>query len=624
MDYFPSLYPDETLYSGLARYHQRVGGSSHSSMMDLFGVSGLGAVTDLPCHLNRLSNLINGVYTSEELLMKHTLFPYYATFLPKSLSNELRRVMFESNAKTGKAHALAGLLASVIKHPEKLRYCATCAKTDIRLYGESYWHRIHQLPGVHICPTHKEHLRLSTVPYISKTKYVSHSISLLDTTQTLENFDFLNFEQLHQIAELSFVLLKSGFIDVELIYQSYRVELENRHLISLNGGIRFQGILSQFEIFFGAPMLDFLCCMINTKSADTWLHKLVRDPKNATHPLRHIMIMIFLNISFDSEMERPNSNVPFGKGPWPCLNKAAEHYRQDVITECTLSNCSRPGKPIGIFECSCGFIYARKGPDLKLADRYLIGKVKNYGGVWTNKLLELTRSNELSLLQIARDLNVSSKTIHRHFKLNDEHKTAEVKLEFVSQKQEIRNVLLSSMSGIENRTRSNISQTLSKEYNWLYKHDKEWLLEQLPQKSLRRLPSKRINWNDRDTMLHSKLQHEYKEIYKEQSPVRVTVTELGRRTGHYIWLAKKIDLLPLCRKFIQENRESTERFQFRRLEWAKELLLEQEGTIRGWKLLKLAGIPNHYSLIIRDKIVEIVKSYDEMFIYKLLYQKEVS
>lgn len=630
MNYFPSLYQDETLYSGLARYHQRAGGSSlRSTLIDLFGVSKLCAVTDLPSHLIKLTDRIDRIYSPEELLMKHTLFPYYSTFLPKDISNELKKSMFESNSKSGKAHALAGLLASVIKHPEKLRYCPTCIKADTKRYGESYWHRAHQLPGVHLCPTHKEFLQLSSVLYTSKHhkhQFTPLSMTSQNTTQTLGRLASVNIEKLQAIADQSFILLKniSGTLDVEQIYRRYKIELQNRQLVNLNGGFRFQSILNSFKIYFGTPMLDILCCTVNTKSSDTWLHKLVREPQSVTHPLRHLLMMLFLDVSFNVETETSVLNSPFGISPWPCLNKAAEHYRQAVIPDCTVSYCSHTRKPIGTFKCSCGFIYARKGPDVKLEDRYRIGRIKEFGDVWRKKLMDLAKGNGMSYRRIGRELNVNSETVQRQLGLTNQDGVKDVKRESLSGKLEKRRVLLVSMNELENKTRASIKQRLPKEYNWLYRHDKEWLLNQLPKNNLRRRSVDRINWNERDEMLHSKLQHALMEIYNEQPPVRVTVTELGKHSGHYVWLEKKINLLPLCKQYIQENRESTEQFQIRRLEWAKESLLELEGTIRGWKLLKLAGIPNHYSLAVRDKIVEILKSYDGNYIYKLIIEEEVS
>ena len=54
---------------------------------------------------------------------------------------------------------------------------------------------------------------------------------------------------------------------------------------------------------------------------------------------------------------------PFGKGPWPCLNKAADHYKQPVIQHVNITRDYKSSAPIGTFECSCKFVYARKGPD---------------------------------------------------------------------------------------------------------------------------------------------------------------------------------------------------------------------------------------------------------------------
>lgn len=35
-----------------------------------------------------------------------------------------------------------------------LRYCPMCAKEDREKYGETYWHRIHQIEGIQICRKH--------------------------------------------------------------------------------------------------------------------------------------------------------------------------------------------------------------------------------------------------------------------------------------------------------------------------------------------------------------------------------------------------------------------------------------------------------------------------------------
>ena len=34
------------------------------------------------------------------------------------------------------------------------KYCPKCALRDRECYGEAYWHRVHQLQGVTVCPEH--------------------------------------------------------------------------------------------------------------------------------------------------------------------------------------------------------------------------------------------------------------------------------------------------------------------------------------------------------------------------------------------------------------------------------------------------------------------------------------
>src|SRR5690606_36729367 len=34
------------------------------------------------------------------------------------------------------------------------RFCPSCDEENIQRYGELYWHRIHQLPGVYVCLRH--------------------------------------------------------------------------------------------------------------------------------------------------------------------------------------------------------------------------------------------------------------------------------------------------------------------------------------------------------------------------------------------------------------------------------------------------------------------------------------
>ena len=91
----------------------------------------------------------------EEVIEKHTMFPCYGRFLPK----ERRQKAFQSLVSmTGNYHNLLTIPQSKTGEVRCLRYCPACAANDREQYGEAYWHRIHQLIGIRMCPIHRCYL----------------------------------------------------------------------------------------------------------------------------------------------------------------------------------------------------------------------------------------------------------------------------------------------------------------------------------------------------------------------------------------------------------------------------------------------------------------------------------
>src|SRR5690606_31313428 len=57
----------------------------------------------------------------------------------------------------------SGMMASSIRSNTYIRFCKNCYIEDIRRYGEGYWHRMHQIPGVDVCIEHETNLQDSNV-----------------------------------------------------------------------------------------------------------------------------------------------------------------------------------------------------------------------------------------------------------------------------------------------------------------------------------------------------------------------------------------------------------------------------------------------------------------------------
>lgn len=170
---FPTLYPGEALYSGAARYCDRMGfPTMRAAVDDLYGPGSAAAVVDLPCYLGHLAGNLppENCYTVDYLIDNHTLLPLYAPFLPTGRVAQLRAGMSASGGSS--IHMRAGIMASSIPASSTLRFCPACVTDDRQQYGESYWHLVHQVPGVLLCPKHGALVQDSTVSLVKRrTRY---------------------------------------------------------------------------------------------------------------------------------------------------------------------------------------------------------------------------------------------------------------------------------------------------------------------------------------------------------------------------------------------------------------------------------------------------------------------
>jgi hypothetical protein len=96
VSFFPKPYPDEILYSVIARYHIRSGNTSTKvTLTELFNSSSTVATADLPSNLNTLSENLQPFfnYRVEELIYKYTLYPFYNVFLPPMRASQVKESM---------------------------------------------------------------------------------------------------------------------------------------------------------------------------------------------------------------------------------------------------------------------------------------------------------------------------------------------------------------------------------------------------------------------------------------------------------------------------------------------------------------------------------------------------
>lgn len=80
--YFPEIYPGESLYSLIARYHSNsIGNSCKDTLEEIFGSRSISVSQEFPTHLHELSRRLNSREISKEILLyQHTLYPFMNLF----------------------------------------------------------------------------------------------------------------------------------------------------------------------------------------------------------------------------------------------------------------------------------------------------------------------------------------------------------------------------------------------------------------------------------------------------------------------------------------------------------------------------------------------------------------
>jgi len=91
-----------------------------------------------------------------ELLWKHSVFPYVTAFYDPGL---FQRVLASALTTGTTASCVGPVTQSASDQVRFRRFCGRCALEDERHWGESYWRREHNLPGVLVCLKHRSALR---------------------------------------------------------------------------------------------------------------------------------------------------------------------------------------------------------------------------------------------------------------------------------------------------------------------------------------------------------------------------------------------------------------------------------------------------------------------------------
>lgn len=625
LSFFTDPYPDELLYSTFARYHFYSGNIDlKDTLTELFGKNSVIPSFEIGSHLKFLCNVLGGIYKPEQLVQEHTLLPFYIPFMP---SNRRKELMEEIIYEDGKGiYTKIGIIAGSICRKDGIYYCAVCASEDIERFGEAYIHREHQLQGVMMCPHHGQFLKKYSITSHghSRIEYIRLNGALLDWSKMYlcqEKYQ----DKLLQISKAAYYLLSHdlSYINKDDILLRYKNLLYEMNLTTNNLRVKQKELHEMVVNHFGDELLDVLESNIDKNDEYNWLKVATRNAARTVHPLRHILLILFLAGDMETFFAGVRKTYnPFGKEPWPCLNKAADHYQQDIITRLVLSADYKTRKPVGTFICTCGYIYSRTGPDKREKDRYHKGRVKAFGHVWEEKLKALLVEQCLSYRKMALQMGCDIRTILKFASIFAAKKDIADDVSQGKQKspenlvaKEYKDRLLHIVTENPDLSRTEIRSICQKEYTFLYRYKKEWLFEVLPARKQRNGGKGYIDWDRRDHDVLCQLKRACNELLNREKPIRISKTALGKAIVKLSLLEKHLDKLSQCQKFIVKVSETKQQFQLRRCQMIIMKMQEENVPLLDWKIQRQAGLRKEDYKLIKDRFALRLHEADERLQY---------
>lgn len=617
MPFFPTPYPDELLYSLVARYHVWSRNSFFRyTSEDLFDSNTISSKVALPNRLNILVDKLpsNSLITLDRLINLHTLFPFFRLFLPL---DRCKRILNAMKSEQINASMFAGIQQSQMSTISKFfRYCSKCAIADEKKYGETYWHRTHQIFGVKVCPIHSVKLIESSIT-ITERNYKTYRLMNIDIT---EHCEFEKNNHYIHVAQDVFQLLNENIpmISFDELSNRYIYYLKKKGLATFNGSIKETKLVKEFIQYFGWQFLKEMKSEV--ADGDNWLIALFRN-KKTVHPLRHVLFIRFLGQTplefFKNDIEE---DEPFGKGPWICFNAASNHYLEPVINKCELkSGTNSSDNLIGTFSCECGYSYSRKNQGTNELDLYKIGHIKHFGHVWEKELIQLRTIEKKTIKEIAKKLKVTPLTVIRKLKkleLSEENNEILIQSKFDEKLKFYRSNWRKSIKENPDKKKTELRKIAKKDYIWLYRHDREWLENNSPIPSKRTVNYNETKWKTRDdeySQMVLKVVRELKQL--DCRPIKLTKYSIGKNAGIYRVLKYSPERLPKTISLLNSFVETDEEVNIRRIQWATKKLTSEGESITFVKIRKKAGIQTKslnekLEMMIQSQIEEL---YDDSF-----------
>lgn len=260
----------------------------------------------------------------------HTLFPFYAAFVTRGQAETMLDLLVVRRTRV-----LAAFMPKLIQLPRVVWICDACLAEDGAGRNPMHFRRVHQVPGVVVCPRHGLWLRglgyrsSATMPWprIQDARMYAQAISFDATPEQLEN--------LARVARAAQYLLESQImVDAERLCQTCWQTLHDGGFAHGRDALSMHRVVRAFTSFYGERYLQLINLLPATHQ--NWVACRLGGRQRACCALPNLLLGLFCGqvATADIVVE-----------PWPsCPNHLASHG---------------PGHKVEIREWHDGRYYAR-------------------------------------------------------------------------------------------------------------------------------------------------------------------------------------------------------------------------------------------------------------------------
>ena len=584
--FFPTPYVEETLYSVLCRYHLRSGNSSSKeTMRQLWGEYLPITSVEFMMQVDVIAAKLNptGGIDSSQLVWEHTPYPYIYISLKENRALDVYQMICGNAPMRSGIDSQAGI-PSQRNARKYLRYCPACMQEDIEKYGETYWHRVHQLQGVFVCPKHKVPTYNSNISVAStRWRFWPASHETRGVEEKLEDIQHKYQNQLFDLScDSAWILNNARKIGCkEELTEKYHSILKVKGFMNAGGRTDYERLCKAVADFYGQELLQ-LVLNVALEQCLLWVRKIVSPSSKGVQPIHHLLFMRFLCGSPQKFVETRSVWEPYGQAPWPCHNKICPHYLENVIEPIEIIHDR--GFCVADFICPyCGFTYRRKRPVSK-EDQYEKNvKIMHFGHFWEQKLKDCLCEKKQNITETSRTMKCSKGTVYKHAqRLCIIEKSQYVKTEKCNPhndrdslevtREQRRGAIKKLIDLNPEIKRSDLWRANQRDYEWLRNNDQEWFDTFIPPRQ-----NLKTDWKKRDKDWLKLIRKTYEKMSEDPCNLkRISIYSLFNEAGlnkNQIYLHK--EKLPQTMNFLNENIETMNDWRRRKIDYAiKNLLAE--------------------------------------------------